>query len=104
LAIGWTTWGSGTQTKVVEVFEPSGKDIIIGKPIFQFEGSRKARLLFIYARAEEMRLNYDPESKILKFDNLVEPTLEGASPGWRKPDGTIRKLEFKRDCFQEIGR
>lgn len=104
LAIGWTTWGAGTQTKVVEVFEPSNTDIRIGKPIFEFEGRRRVRLLFVYARWEKMNLEYNPETKVLKFDNLVEPVFEPdkeGSPNWRKPDGTVRYLEFRQDHFIE---
>ncbi len=105
LALGWTTWGNGTQAKMVEIFTPHGPDVSIGKPIFQFEGQRRVRLFFEYARWETMHLEYNPATQVLKFDNLIAASFEPDGEGlaeWRKPDGTTRILKFTADCFKEI--
>ena len=65
----------------------------------------QVRLVFVYARWETMNLEYNPETKVLKFDNLVEPIFEPEKEGssdWRKPDGTIRMLKFEEGLFAEI--
>jgi hypothetical protein len=105
LALGWTTWGSGTQTAVVEVFEPRGSTVVIGKPIFDLGGPLKTRLVFVYARMESMDLEYDPKTETLQFDNLEEPSSEAGyegSPDLRKPDGTVTVLKFKKDHFEKV--
>jgi hypothetical protein len=105
LALGWTTWGSGTETKVVEVFEPRGGDMLIGKPIFRFQGGIQNRLLFVYGRLETMDLEYDPERRLLTFDNLAEPPAgpDGEGPsGLPRPDGTVRMMQWIDGRFEEI--
>jgi hypothetical protein len=102
LALGGNMQGAGIQISVVEIFEPQGGDVSIGKPIFEFEGRTTARMLFSYSKAEEMHLAYDPEHKILKFDNLVDPPEGDGWPNSREPDGTIRVLKFQDDRFVEV--
>ncbi len=105
LALGWTTWGNGTETRVAEVFEPRGGEMLIGKPIFRFEGGIQNRLLFVYGRMETMDLEYDAEKRLLTFDNLAEPPSDPdmeSPPGLPGPDGTVRIMHFTEGLFEEI--
>jgi hypothetical protein len=98
MLLGWNAENIYSDKKVIEVITFDKKDgILLGAPIFDWDGKIKKRITFLYNGKANMLLNYLPDQNVFSFDHLSaeNPDTEG-KPWTYMPDGQFNYLSFKK--------
>ena len=102
ITFGWDGQDPKTNRKIIDVlwFDEEGRPNF-GKEIFEFEGDRRARIIFDFSDQTAMLCRYDHNEKAIVFANLVpiNPLLKGQYENY-VPDGTYDYLKLEKGVWK----
>ncbi len=113
LLLGFNAENDKVNTKVADILDLAGEDIVLGVPLFVGKEEPQTRLMLTYADVASVHLNYDSTARAIIHDHLE--SLSGAGPSgeilvvsdgsqeaWFLADGEWQYLEEYNDIKAEV--